>query len=112
MTEDREETGQPKSDSDRLDRLLAPLFEDSPLWPLLLVGIFTVATFGAGIVTLALLERSIAAMGALALLVFLTFYGLDENIRQRRLGRVGWLAVVLWVLTLAGGGGYAFLVSH
>jgi hypothetical protein len=70
--------------------------EEPMLWPVGLVVILTAVTFGAWILVFAVRVRSPFAGIALLLLVFLSVYGLDQDIRQRRLRPESWLILTIW----------------
>ena len=86
---------------------LEPLFTDAGLRPLLAVCVLVLATFGSALVVLAVGDRNLAAMGALALLAGLTLYALDEARRRGPGSRLPRLLGALWILSLVGGLAYA-----
>lgn len=86
--------------------------EDPGLWPVLVVLVLVASTLGASLVVLAVQDRRIPAMAALALLVGVTLFGLDSDIRRRSLGRGAKLVISVWVLALAAGLAFSLLVPR
>jgi len=102
-----DDNGSEEPRSGRLD----PLFYDSTLWPLLFVGVVTLATFGAALVSLAVVDRSLPAMGAVALLFGVTLVACDGERRKRGLTPALWLVAVVWGLSVAGAFAYAWWIT-
>lgn len=89
--------------SDEVGDWLQPLFDEPTLWPLLSTGVLIAATLGAAALFLALEDGNLAAMAGIAALAGLTLYGLDSDIKQRRLGPSARVVTAIWVLAVAGG---------
>ena len=70
---------------DPFDHVLAVVREEPLLWPVAVAACLVVCTFGAAILVFALRLRSLVSGAALLLLIFVTVWGLDVDIRQRRL---------------------------
>lgn len=67
------------------------------LWPVALVMFLVVCTFGAAILTSALRLRGLISGAAMLVLIFLTVWGFDADIRERRLRPQSLLALLLWL---------------
>jgi len=77
----------------RLEYVLArPL-----LWPLAALGLLGVVAAGAWTLALALGERDFLSGIALLILLFLTVWGLEVDIRTRRLRGRNWLVLGVWL---------------
>ena len=76
----------------RFERLVAPLFEEPTLWPLLLVLAAHAVLIGAVLLSLGVRDRNPFALGALALLLAATADIGLRQIRARRFGRIAWMA--------------------
>ena len=72
------------------------------LWPVTAVAALTAAAFGASVISLALDEGSLPARGALAILVALSIFAMEPEIRRRRPGIATGIVVVLWALSIGG----------
>ncbi len=79
-----------------LERHLAVFVEESSLWPVLLVAVLSLTTVGAALLTLALADRNLFAIGALLILLWLS---VDILVRRRRFGLAGGFIVALWALS-------------
>ncbi|MDJ0788913.1 MAG: hypothetical protein QNK05_19070 [Myxococcota bacterium] len=96
MSEPDETPDVPQDDPrSSVDRLLAPLYEDSSLWGLLVVMALVMATFLASIVLMSL-ERRPFALAALAGVAWMSF---DVSRRSGFRGPTVRMVVGLWVLT-------------
>jgi hypothetical protein len=84
------------------DEWLRSVYADSLLWPVLVVSVLTVSTFGAAMVTSAVWDRNVFSMAAMALLAGLTLFALDPDVRKRRIGPVSGLLIALWLISLIG----------
>ncbi len=62
------------------NEILGTLFAESTLWPLLIVILGSLGSFGAALLVLALADRNVFAMAALALLAGMT---VDVVVRSR-----------------------------
>ena len=81
---------------DRAANVLRTFLEEPMLWPVGLVVILTAITFGACVLVFAVRVRSLFAGIALLLLVFVSVYALDADVRQRRLRPASWLLLGIW----------------
>jgi hypothetical protein len=100
------ETGEAKQTEPAAhDRWIAPFFEESGLWPVLIAAVGSAAAFGAALIVMALHDRNLFAMAGVALLAGLTIFAIDE--RRRRgaplLDRVAQLLAAIWLFSLLGG---------
>lgn len=84
------------SDDDRAERVIRTFLEEPMLWPVGLVVMLTLMTFGAAILVFAIRLRGLMAGIALLILIFLTVWGFDQDIRERRLRPVNRLVLGLW----------------
>jgi len=87
---------QPNDEEDGAARVLRTFLGEPMLWPVGLVVLLTLVTFGAAILVFAIRVRSLFPGIALLLLIFLTVWGLDRDIRERRLRPVSRLVLGLW----------------
>lgn len=85
--------------SARLDAWILPFFQDSALWPVLIVALLSLATFGAAILLVALDTRNQFAIAALALLAWMSGDVAWRDLRRRRLGPICALILALWLLS-------------
>jgi hypothetical protein len=92
----------PQPASRRLERLVAPFFEEPTLWPVLIVLTAHAVLIGALVLALALRERNLFAAAALSLLVVATADVSLRLARARRFGRLGWSLLTLWVASAIG----------
>ena len=90
------------------DRWLRPYFEDSTLWPILLVAVAIFVSFGAALLLLGVVERRLPALAALAVLLVLSGDLVQRELRARRFGLVSGSVLVLWGLSALA----AFLARH
>lgn len=75
-------------------------FEDSALWPVLLVILAHVVAVAAFILLLAARDRNFGAIGASGGLVYLTFVIMRWEWRERgKLSTLSITAVVIWILS-------------
>jgi hypothetical protein len=99
---DREKPTPSDPDAPRgVDLWLVPFFRDSSLWPVLAVAVVIFVVLGAWALLLAVVDRSLFAVGALVLLFWMS---VDATIRSRRQGGsrllVGSIAG-FWLLSIA-----------
>jgi len=73
--------------------------------------VLTLATLGAALVVLALQDRNLPAVAALIVAGAMTLYAIEPDLRRKRLGATGQLALAVWALSLAGGAGYIRFVA-
>lgn len=81
----------------RFERFLSPFFEEPTLWPVTLVLAAHAVLGGSVVLAQALRARNVFALGALALLLVMTGDVLFRCVRARRMGRVGWGVMTLWI---------------
>lgn len=81
----------------RFERFLSPFFEEPTLWPVTLVLGAHAFLGGAVLLAMAARARNVFAMAALALLLVMTGDVLFRCARARRMGRIGWGVVALWI---------------
>lgn len=86
----------PPEPEDRAERVIQTFLHEPMLWPVGLVLLLTFVTFGAAILLFAIKIRSLFPGIALLLLIFLTVWGLDQDIRERRLRPVSRVVLGLW----------------
>ncbi|MGI9430638.1 MAG: hypothetical protein ACR2PQ_00395 [Myxococcota bacterium] len=91
----------PRDEPSRVDELLRPFLSDSMLWPLSLVGVVTISTFGAYLLV-RVHEGDVFAIAALFLLGWMSFDGARGSMRRGRPGPVAILILVLWAVSAAG----------
>lgn len=84
------------SAEDRATRILRTFFHEPTLWPVGLVLFLSASSFGALILVFAIRLRGLAAGAALLVLIFLTVWQLDPDIRARRLRPTSALLLCLW----------------
>ena len=82
---------------DPFDHVLAVVREEPLLWPVALVACLVVCTFGAAILVFALRLRSGVSGGLLLLGIVVTVWGLEVDIRERRLRPQSQLVLGLWL---------------
>ena len=86
------------------------IVRDEPLlWPVAVASWLVVCTFGSFIVFYALFVRSLVAGVALLLAIFVTVWGADADIRERRLSLKSALVLSLWAGSLLAALGLARL---
>ena len=104
-----EGTPEPQPKPTPFERWIWPYVQDSTLWPTLLVAAGAVVSFVAPVILLAVRDRWMPAMGAIAGLALLTtFATFEEWSARRRLGAQTALIAVAWGLCIGG----AFLADH
>lgn len=81
----------------RFERFLSPFFEEPTLWPVTFVLAAHAVLGGSVLLAMALRTRSVFALAALALLLVMTADVGIRCARARRMGRVGWSVVALWI---------------
>ena len=81
------------------DRWLRPYFEDSTLWPILLVAVAIFVSFGAVLLLLGVVERRLSALAALAVLLVLSGDLVQRELRSGRFGLVTGSVLLLWGLS-------------
>jgi len=91
----------PRDEPGRIEDLLRPFLTDSMLWPLSLVGVMTLSSFGA-LLLVRVSERDVFGIAALVLLGWMSFDGIRSTLRRGRPGPVGILILTIWVVSLAG----------
>jgi hypothetical protein len=97
--ESREEA-QPSNDP-IVERVVMPFVRESTLWPVLIVLVAHVALAIAMALLLALRDRRIASMAALAGLVGLTVAAVSKELRRGRPGVLCGLLLASWLLGAA-----------
>lgn len=80
-------------------RWLRPYFEDSALWPILLVALTIFVSFGAALLVLGVVERRVPALAALAVLLVLSVDLVQRELRSRGFGLVTGSVLVFWGLS-------------
>jgi len=83
----------------RIERFLAPFFEESTLWPVLFVLAAHAVLIGAVVLALGLRAHNLFALGALAIALTMTGDLLFRRWRAGVFGRIGWSVICLWVLS-------------
>lgn len=83
----------------RMERFVAPFFEEPTLWPVLFVLAAHAVLIGAVVLALGLRTRNLFALGALAIAMMMTADVLFRRWRAGVFGRIGWSVVSLWVLS-------------
>jgi uncharacterized membrane protein YhaH (DUF805 family) len=81
---------------DPIEKVVRIALGEPLLWPVALTGLLMLTTFGAWILVFALRVRGLLAGAILLLLIFLTVYGIDADVRARRLGPRNRLVLLLW----------------
>lgn len=81
----------------RFERFLSPFFEEPTLWPVTFVLGAHAVLGGAVLLAMALRARNVFALAALALLVVMSADVGIRCARARRMGRIGWGLVALWI---------------
>ena len=87
----------PATPSDPFERLVEIVREEPLLWPVATVMVLVVCTFGEAILVFAVRLRSLISGAMLLFLIFLTVWGLDVDLRERRLRPQSRLALGLWL---------------
>jgi len=91
-----------------VDRHLGIFFRESTLWPVTIVVAMSAGSFLAAMILLALVDRSLPAMGALLIVTGMRIDGLQREIRPTGFGTLSGLIVGLWAV----GGALAFVAHH
>ena len=95
-----DEGAPPEAEPRGVERWLLPYFTDSTLWPVTIVLLAALSMFGAVALLLALGDRNLFAMAALAILAVGSVEGLVRDVRRRRrLGAVSILILAVWLLS-------------
>jgi hypothetical protein len=95
---ERAEPGEaPASAEDRASRVLRTFAEEPTLWPVAVVVFLSAISFGSLILVMAIRARSLVAGLALLMLIFLTVYRLDPDIRAKRLRPMSVALVAFWI---------------
>ena len=89
------------------ERMASAFIDEPTMWPVLAVVTLTVSTLLAALVVLAIQDRSLSAMAALAGVAFLAVEGARAARRRGRLAVVGGL--IGTVVALAGAASVAYL---
>lgn len=97
MTDPESPSSDPGDPEDPAEKVLRTFLGEPLLWPVALVLFLVAATCGATMLVFAIRLRGIVAGIALLLLLFLTVWGLEQDIRERRLRPVSWLVFGLWL---------------
>lgn len=100
-TNDPQREPGPRDGGAPLDRFLRTYVEDSTLWPVLAVAALILASCGAALLLLALVDRNPFAGAALLVLVWMSGDVLRGDLRRRRLGATGGVVLGLWALAAA-----------
>ena len=91
----------PKPDSPAAG-LLVRILGQPLLWPVAAVGLLAAVAAGALILALAVGARDFLSGIALLILLFLTVWGLEADIRTRRLSTRNRVVVALWLASAIG----------
>jgi hypothetical protein len=83
----------------RIERFVAPFFDEPTLWPVLFVLAAHAVLIGAVVLALGLRTRNVFALGALAIAMMMTGDVLFRRWRAGVFGRIGWSIVLLWILS-------------
>ena len=83
-------------DESRHEQVIRTFVDEPMLWPVAIVLVLTVVTFGAAILVFAIRLRSLFACIALLLLIFMTVWGLEQDFRERRLRPASRVVLGLW----------------
>jgi len=94
-SEQTEETEGASADTDHLGDIL----EETSLWPLLLVVLFSTGTFGAGMIVLAVVDQNPFAAGALLLVAGMTIDVLVRARRRKALRTIAKFIILFWVVS-------------
>jgi hypothetical protein len=79
---------------------LGDLLEETSLWPILLVVLFSTGAFGAGMIVLAIGDRNPFAAGALLLVAGMTVDTLIRATRRSGLRTIAKLIALFWVISI------------
>jgi hypothetical protein len=102
------EQGTDGEEPNRVEVVIQHFFEDMLLWPVLIVAVLTVATFGAAALTSAIADRRPPAMAAVALFAGLSLYAVDSERRRRGIRHVSYLVFAIWTASALG----AFILAR
>ena len=94
---------------DRVERVLETFLGEPMLWPVAAVVLLTAMTFGAEILLFALRVRAVIPGIALLVLIFLTLWGLAQDIRKRRLRPANRVVLGVWLGSAVGAVGLEWL---
>ncbi len=98
----------PRSLEERVEGVIRTLLGDSTLQPLFVVILGHVVAFLAPVVVLALRDRSVFALAALAIMLVASVSALWRDWQQyRRPGPIGGTLLIVWVLTAGAAGAAA-----
>lgn len=92
---DRDDAGEDQAE-DRASQVLRTFLGEPMLWPVGLVLFLSTSSFGALVLVYAIRLRGIAAGMALLLLIFMTVYRLDPDIRARKLRPSSAVLLAFW----------------
>ena len=107
MDDSNEDEDRGPEDLPAPDEIIGTLFQETSLWPLLIVVLGCLGSFGAAMIVLALIDRNLFAIAALVLIGGMT---IDLGIRAWRGStnrNIAKLLVLFW-MTAAGLAGIAF----
>lgn len=91
-------------------RFVRPFFEDSTLWPVLIVAVVSATLFGATLLLVALAGRNLFALAALVILVWMSVDSLRQDWKRRRgFSLLGRGVLGLWALSAAAAGAAVML---
>ena len=82
---------------DRVERVLQTFWDEPMLWPVAAAMLLTAMTFGAAILFWAVRLRAIVPGLVLLILIFVTVWGLDQDIRKRRLRLANRVVLAVWL---------------
>lgn len=88
-----------------LDEWVAGFTRNAALRPVLIVAVLSFAALGAGALVLAIRDRNLAAIGAVALVALGTADLVVRDLRHRRFGLATRLVTALWMLSAAAAAG-------
>jgi hypothetical protein len=100
---------EPPPDEGPFELVTRVVSEEPLLWPVATVAWLIFCTFGAFVLFFALRVRSLPAGVALLFVLFLTVWGLDRDIRARRLSGQNKLVLSLWAGSAVGAFGLEWL---
>ena len=87
----------PAGSRDLFEHVADVVRQEPLLWPVALVLFLVICTFGAAMLVSALRLRGLISGAAMGVLIFLTVWGFDADIRERRLRPQRRLALLLWL---------------
>lgn len=91
----------PREEPGRVDEFLRPFLTDSMLWPVALVCVLSIASFGAYLLVRAF-ERNVFAMAALLGVAWMSYDAARDSLRAGRPAVVALLVLTLWLVATAG----------